>query len=77
MDILDTQIKGMTGRVIIWLVSTVGIAIITVMGTYYSTKAQIKDSEVRIMSEIKGMKYDQRLTDTLQDIKINEALAKK
>lgn len=72
MDILDTQIKGMTGRIIIWLLSTVGIAIITVMGTYYATKAQITSSEVRIMAEIQGMKLDQRLTDTLQNRDIGE-----
>lgn len=68
MDILDTQIKGITGKIAIGFTCVVA----AVVGGYFATTGQIKDSEHRIMTEIRADKADQRLTDTLQNRDILE-----
>lgn len=66
-DILDREIPGFTGRLILYIVGSAGSAIIFIMATYFSTTDQIKDSEHRIMAEIKGNRSEQILTDTIQN----------
>lgn len=67
MDILDTQIKGITGRIVIWLVSTACAIVISIMGTYYATKGQITELRSDIIIQNVKDKADQRLTDTIQN----------
>lgn len=80
MDILDTQIKGITGRILIYLFSIGFTILITIMGTYYATKAQITELRADITLEIRGDKAEQKLTDTIQDRRLDDLtdkLAKK
>lgn len=76
VDILDREIKGLTGRFILWMIGGVGSIIVFVMGTYFSTTDQIKESEHRLMAEIKGMKAEQRLVDTIQSRDIQDLQSK-
>lgn len=71
-DILDREIPGFTGRLILYIVGSAGSAIIFIMATYFSTTDQIKDSEHRIMAEIKGNRAEQILTDTIQNRDISD-----
>ena len=72
VDILDQEIKGITGRFILWVVGSVGTAIIFVLLTYFAIIRAITASESRILSEVKDMKNDQKVRDIQQDNEIDK-----
>lgn len=76
MDLLDTTIKGVTWRFIIWLLCSVGTAIVFVLVTFFSTIATIKASETKIMMVIMEHKAEQRLVDTIQNRRLSDHDAK-
>ncbi len=72
MDILDTSIKGITARIIIWIVGSVGSAIVFVMLAWMGIVNTVKDSEGRIMSAMKDRDHKQEMTDTTQNRDIRD-----
>lgn len=72
MDILDTHIKGITARIIGWLISGVASIIVFGMLLWFGITTGMKDMEGRLTTTIKEVQHKQELTDTIQNRDISD-----
>ncbi len=76
MDLFEIEIKGVTGKIVIWVVGSVGTAIVFVMVAWFNIVNTVQASETRIMSAMKDGDHKKEIVDTLQNRDIRDLRGK-